>query len=120
MYEIYYYPQRYVTDEAVHRRHFTGEAQSLHVGFVANTRLLERGFIQVPRFSSVRMIQPMVHYVHSFIYHRPDASLATEGVGKQHDSINTNLQRLKWHSRGCPTKTVRAFPVTHAISHSFI
>jgi len=59
-----------------------GRPRSLHVGFVVNTRLLEQVFLQVPRFSSVRMIQPMLHQVHSFIHHRPDISLATEGVVK--------------------------------------
>jgi len=59
-----------------------GRSRSLHVGFVVNTRLLEQVSLQVPRFTSARMIQPMLHHVYSFIYHRPDISSATEGVVK--------------------------------------
>lgn len=59
-----------------------GRSRSLHVGFVVNMSLLEQVFLQVPRFSSVRTIQPMLLHILSFIYHRLDISLANEGVVK--------------------------------------
>lgn len=43
MYEIYYYPQRYVTDQAVRRRPLTGEAQVTPCGICGEHKVTGTG-----------------------------------------------------------------------------